>query len=337
MVFGYTDVKHILYRISEEIRSSVEVAKVLSFRDALITLLGKLEIQLMVHNGHIEYPWIGKHLLKKHEVMNRFFSEIYLEFTDKYNSDFVVSKQNKEYCGCIWICWWQGVEHAPIIVKRCIESIKRNAGSHRVIVITDKNYREFISFPDWIEEKKRRGILSKTHFSDLLRLELLSQYGGVWLDSTFYCTGTLEKCFSYPFWSIKRPNYRHTSVACGSFANYSFGCSSDYRKVFTIIKDYAFQYWKTYDYMVDYLFLDYLIIQAQKQNECVREAFKSIKSNNPHCDELLNVLDKPYNEYIWNDLKEKTSLFKLSWKTSFSLERNGNTTFYGKLINGELY
>ena len=42
----------------------------------------------------------------------------------------------------IWISfvWWQGLEQAPNLVKVCVDSIKKNAGDHRVIVLTEDNY-----------------------------------------------------------------------------------------------------------------------------------------------------------------------------------------------------
>ncbi|MCF2684365.1 capsular polysaccharide synthesis protein, partial [Faecalicatena contorta] len=32
----------------------------------------------------------------------------------------------------IWIFWWQGEDEAPELVRYCIESVKRNAGTHQV-------------------------------------------------------------------------------------------------------------------------------------------------------------------------------------------------------------
>ena len=58
-----------------------------------------------------------------------------------------------------------------------------------------------MNFPEWLLEKKDKGIITKTHMSDLLRLKLLGQYGGIWLDSTFYCTDSLEPYFESPVWS----------------------------------------------------------------------------------------------------------------------------------------
>ena len=219
MSANHMNLKRISHRIKEEVGSTIEVAKVVGIKGAFATFRGKVDIQIMVHNGHIEYPRIKKHLMQKHEAMNAYFAKVFTEMTTERIGALDIPKQDENYKDCIWICWWQGLKNAPEIVKRCVASIQKNAGNHKVIMITDENYKEFISFPAWIEEKYARGIITKTHLSDLLRISLLAQYGGVWLDSTFFCTGDLEPCFKSPIWSIKRPDYRHVSVSCGEFAN----------------------------------------------------------------------------------------------------------------------
>ena len=337
MSANHMNLKRISHRIKEELGSTIEVAKVVGIKGAFATFRGKVDIQIMVHNGHIEYPRIKKHLMQKHEAMNAYFEKMFTEMTAERIGALDIPKQDENYKDCIWICWWQGLENAPEIVKRCVASIQKHAGHHKIIMITDENYKEFISFPMWIEEKYKRGIITKTHLSDLLRLSLLARYGGVWLDSTFFCTGDLEPCFKTPIWSIKRPDYRHVSVSCGEFANYSFGCTSEYRKVFAILREYLLDYWKQYDYMIDYLFLDYLIVLARKQNSCVDQAFAKIPSNNKNCDELLKVLGIVYNSEDWENLKENTTLFKLTWKTDFQKVIDGKSTYLGKMLGGELF
>ena len=337
MSANHMNLKRISHRIKEELGSTIEVAKVVGIKGAFATFRGKVDIQIMVHNGHIEYPRIKKHLMQKHEAMNAYFEKMFTEMTAERIGALDIPKQDENYKDCIWICWWQGLENAPEIVKRCVASIQKHAGHHKIIMITDENYKEFISFPMWIEEKYKRGIITKTHLSDLLRISLLARYGGVWLDSTFFCTGDLEPCFKTPIWSIKRPDYRHVSVSCGEFANYSFGCTSEYRKVFAILREYLLAYWKQYDYMIDYLFLDYLIVLARKQNSCVDQAFAKIPSNNKNCDELLKVLGIVYNSEDWENLKENTTLFKLTWKTDFQKVIDGKSTYLGKMLGGELF
>lgn len=336
MSANHMNLKRISHRIKEELGSTIEIAKVVGIKSAFATFRGKVDIQIMVHNGHIEYPRIKKHLMQKHEAMNAYFAKMFTEITAERIRTLNIPKQDENYKDCIWICWWQGLENAPEIVKKCVASIQKYAGNHKIIIITDENYRDFISFPTWIEEKYKKGIITKTHLSDLLRISLLARYGGVWLDSTFFCTGDLEPCFKTPIWSIKRPDYRHVSVACGEFANYSFGCTSEYRKIFAILREYLLDYWKHYDYMIDYLFLDYLIVLARKQNAYVDQAFNEIVPNNRNCDELLKVFGTVYNSEDWEKLKENTMLFKLTWKTNFQKDIEGKSTYFGKMLDGEL-
>ena len=53
----------------------------------------------------------------------------------------------------IWIFWWQGYEAAPLLVKKCIDSITRNAKNHPVVLITKKNWRNHADIPDYIIQK----------------------------------------------------------------------------------------------------------------------------------------------------------------------------------------
>ena len=88
--------------------------------------------------------------------------------------------------------------------------------------------------------------------------------------------------------------------------------------------------------MIDYLFLDYLIVLARKQNAYVDQAFNEIIPNNKNCDELLKVLGNPYDSSEWEKLKNNTNLFKLTWKTDFSEKVDGKATYYGMLWKNEL-
>lgn len=323
--------KRVLKRIKEELKATIEISRILTIKKALITLRAKFDIQIMVHNGRKEYDWIKRHLLKKHEVMNLFFDKIFDGFIPK-----IEENNSEDKCENIWICWWQGRNNMPEIVKACLKSIEAFSGNHKVIVLTEENYKQYVEFPDWIQAKYKRGIISKTHLSDLLRFELLSKYGGIWLDSTFYCVGSLEKYFQKRIWTIKRPDYRHTSVGCGQFATYSLGCDFENRYIFSYIKQYIYEYWKKYDYMIDYLFLDYLIVHAINNNDNVKKKFAEIEPNNFMCDELLKRLGKAYNHEEWELLKDKTDLFKLSWKSIPQKEINDKKTFYGMLVNDNL-
>ena len=90
----------------------------------------------------------------------------------------------------IWILWLDGLDSAPEVVKACVRSVTEHFPDKKVHILTEDNYREYVTFPPFIQEKIDSGVISKTHMSDLLRLELLIRYGGTWLDSTVFCTSS---------------------------------------------------------------------------------------------------------------------------------------------------
>lgn len=88
--------------------------------------------------------------------------------------------------------------------------------------------------------------------------------------------------------------------------------------------------------LIDYLMLDYLIVLAQRKDSRIAEAFCAIAANNPCCDELIKLLNQPYDEGKWSEIKRNTALFKLSWKQDYAMEIDGRETFYAKLLKDEL-
>lgn len=330
---GHMKINRIFHRVLEELDATRKIANVTSWSDAFATLRAKVDIQIMNYSGYKESETFKKHLLKKHEVMLKYYEKIFFYFLNSYI--YKPKRDNeKDMSDCVWVCWWQGLEQAPEIVKKCVDSIQKNAGEHPVVILTEENYREYVEIPEWLEEKRNKGIISRTHYSDFLRVELLAEHGGIWLDATFLCTGlNIENYFDLPLWSIKRPDYGHASVAGGYFANYSLGCNFSSRKVFEVIRDYLLEYWRINNTLTDYLFLDYLIVLVQKYDEEIKRAFDNIPENNALCDELFKVLGEPFDINIWNELKQNTSLFKLTWKQKFLKKKNGKKTFYGMLLD----
>lgn len=290
----------------------------------------------MNRRNYRETPAATRRLLKKHAVMRRYFEKTYETFIYTYNFEKLLPQSDPHLQNRIWVCWWQGLEQAPEIVKECVKSIHRQAGAHRVTVITEVNYREYVRIPDWLEDKYRAGIISRTHFSDVLRLFLLAEYGGLWLDASVFCAGAVRDCFSAPVWSVKRPCYGHISVGCGAFVTGTMRCDEEHRWVFATFRDFLVQYWKEKDFLVDYLLQDYLIDLVQRYDPRIREVFCRIEPNNAKSDELLKVINQPYDETLWQTMRQETALFILSWKRNFVKTCDGKETFYTKLLKGEL-
>ena len=83
----------------------------------------------------------------------------------------------------VFTIWLQGEESAPDIVKSCFSQMRKVLGME-VVVLDEKTLFDWIKLPDYVIDGWKSGKMCAAHFSDICRVELLYQHGGVWLDST---------------------------------------------------------------------------------------------------------------------------------------------------------
>lgn len=334
---GHMSVRHMFHRIGEELHATRVIAEATSWSDALATLRAKVDIQVMSHNGYREPPAVRARLLRKHAVVLRYLEGLLGDYAASYDYAAPPPPAAPTLTDHVWLCWWQGLDRAPEIVRACVASISRNVGNHPVTLVTDANYRDYVDLPGWVMDKVHAGIITRTNLSDLLRLSLLAEHGGLWLDATLFCIAPIDELvFGHPMFTIKRPDYLHASIAGGNFAGYSLACDEDHRRVFVTVRDLFLEHWRRSDFIVDYLLVDYLIAMAQRHDPYIAAAFEGVTPNNPLCDELSKCLGEPFDSARWDELSRDTSLFKLTWKQGFPAEHNGKQTFYGALLKGDL-
>lgn len=334
---GHNNVKRLAHRAAEEVKSSVAIGGACGVAEGINAFRAKLDLQVMNRNGYAEPPAVRSRLVRKHEAVMTYLERLMGDYADSYNYGAELPPIPADMENKIWMCWWQGLENAPEIVKACVYSVRRNAAGREVVIITDENLGHYVQIPEPLLELRSKGILSRTHVSDYLRLDLLSRYGGIWLDSTFFCCRPLDGgVYSAPLFSIKRPDYLHGSIAGGYFANYSLGCDEEHRYIFAAVRDLFAEYWRRNNYLVDYLLTDYLIVMAQRHSSEIAAGFDGIEPNNPKCDELFKVLGEPFDEKKWAVLSASTDLFKLTWKQEYPIRVGGMDTFYARILKGEL-
>jgi len=78
----------------------------------------------------------------------------------------------------IWMLWWQGIDSAPDVVKLCVRSVKAHKGNRPLILLDESNYEKYVRVPSYYKELYTNGKISRTQFSDILRLNLLYKRGG---------------------------------------------------------------------------------------------------------------------------------------------------------------
>ena len=263
-------------------------------------------------------------------------NRIYCKLKKKYKG-FISEYQQKEdtknilheHVDIVWVCWFQGMEHAPKMVQYCFESLKSNLHDKRIILITEDNYKEYVQFPTYILEKYEKGCFSKTHLSDLLRLELLIKYGGTWIDATVWCSSPIYPDYLFDsdlfmFQNLK-PGLDGQCTAVSSW--FMTSCSNN--QMLMLERALLYEYWKENTKLVHY-YLFHMFFQM------VIEAYpdewnKVVPFSNatPHI--LLLRLFEEYDETIANAVKEMTSFHKLTYKFEES-DTTIKNTFYQVLF-----
>lgn len=88
--------------------------------------------------------------------------------------------------------WYQGEDKAPELVKACFRSMRRHL-KQELVVLDENTLFDWISLPDHIVRKWKEGKIPHTQFSDICRIELLFEHGGLWFDATDYVTAPVPQ------------------------------------------------------------------------------------------------------------------------------------------------
>ena len=229
----------------------------------------------------------------------------------------------------IWICWFQGMENAPELVKRCYASVKRNMPDKEIIVITKENMDQYVDFPEHILKKWKRELITDTKMSDFLRMELLIRYGGLWMDSTIFLSGPI------PDWVYEKDIFMYaiddSEDITRVYNNYFIYSKRDY-PILKTLRDINYYYWekenKVRDYFQWHLFTT-LVIPYYK------DLFEDIVFMPDAISHMLGkVFFKKYEKGYWETLKKITPIHKLSNK--YLIPKDYSQTYYEMFKEGKL-
>lgn len=239
----------------------------------------------------------------------------------------------------VGICWWQGLDGVPDLVKMCIHSIVRNLPKNAELhVITFENLGQYVTFPDWIIDKFNEGKISMAHLSDILRAGLLYRYGGVWIDATYYMSeplgqewfqdgGFLTQRMEHPMWKA--------DISQGRWAgNLLKGEAGNI--LFRFMLESFYEYWKKQDSLIDYYLIDYVIALAYENLDEVKNMINNCTPSQRDVFGLSICLHKKYNQAYYEHMAKDTQVFKLTYKNVPPIQNViGEDTFYGYLFKKE--
>lgn len=237
----------------------------------------------------------------------------------------------------IWIFWYQGWDSVPQIVKDCGVTTEKylDNGKYNVHYITKENYTSFVQFPDWIMEKVSSGTINLTKFSNMLRMALLYQFGGIWMDATLFITEPLdEKITEYPYYSIKNPQgeYAGFNISSGQWSTFFLTVKTRQTRFYKELLTLQMEYWRREDYLLDYFLFDLLIALVLRNEPDIAKEFSLIPINNKDATSLEHMLNERYDPTCWEKMKAENSIFKVTYKLRFS---DSPDTYYNRIVNSK--
>jgi len=294
-------------------------------------------------------PYLGA---KKHRAIFRYLLEHYYGVINSFATrdteaefESVIGPNST-----IWVCWWDGDDAMPPLVKACYDSILRHAGRHPVQLISKYNFRDFIYIPEYILEKVDAKIMTVTHFSNIVRANLLYEYGGIWMDVTIWVTQNIS-LENLPFYTLKAPA-KSASVTLARFAGLSnpsaqisantnpqtsrwsgfLLAGTKHSIVFEYMREILYAYWKNHDDQIDYVLYDYTIALGYEYIPMMKKLIDSVPCSGMEKIVMERNLNGAFCEEQFSKYRA-TPFHKLTWKKKFATHTKDNRlTIYGYLL-----
>lgn len=267
----------------------------------------------------------NKYILKKLEGIHR-------DILKKYSKPSLHHGSNVDD-NVIWVCWLQGEIQAPELVKRCINNLREyNEPEYRVVVIDLDNYYEYASVSEVIMDKYRKGIITNTHFSDILRFNLLMRHGGLWIDATYLTLNKLpDLILGKDFFTLASNVYASRFVPMGRWSG-NFMKFSKESFVPALMYDLFVDYWNKNSELIDYFLIDYYLELIYCNFPSFKEQIDANIKLGDNCFLMSNFLFDEFSDYINNKIiNDEIKIYKLSYKNSADKLSRINT-FYHKYI-----
>ena len=286
----------------------------------------------------------------KSKIIPAFFARTYVPRIKGLRTD-AVETENPE---TIW-SFWDGT-NVPDIVRACVKSIEKNAKPFVHKMLDFKTIGDYSNLPGYIHDRVRGGTMSLIHFSDVLRLNLLLNHGGVWMDATDFMTapipGFITDADFFVFLTDKK-----------TYFSYSFmqNCFIRAKKNAFLLRawhDLCLHYWKDEDKKIIDYFAHQLMFKAMIENDpAARAEFAKM----PHAteDETLQFVGaKLFDRFdpdewekirngsffqkvtykVWNEPSLRKKLSGEYWRRRGNLAHTEDypDTFFAKLATGDV-
>ena len=233
----------------------------------------------------------------------------------------------------IWTCWLQGENDMPEMVKGCLTSQKEMLPDYEHRLLTQDNFFQWVTLPEYIIKKYKKGIIPAACFSDILRLSVLKKYGGIWMDASVYCSGLRNERLHERWRKIENSEFtifryfqRGNPLPVG-LSNWFIAAPNNV--ICSTVLGMLLAYWRDYDCVVDY-YMFHLFIGM-----CL-DAFPEINAQIPHENSYHSILlgsnlKNDFDVEWWQDVANHVFIHKLNYRKAKEAAEN-QQSFYNELF-----
>jgi len=268
--------------------------------------------------------------LLKAKILTDYFARHYLHVT----ADLVQKEVAVTTPETIWQFWDNPLgQMTPAIVKASLESVAKFKVNFEHKVLDSSTMADYSDLPGYVLDKFRKGQIDHTHFSDLLRLNLLKNHGGIWLDATGYMTDSVpgyildEDFFVFLTGELTHFPYSFIQSCFIRAKKSSFLCEAWYQM--------AIAYWEKETKKLDYFQIHLMFKALVEKNRTAADLFEKM----PHIIEdgfqqLVGkkLLDK-FDVNEWESIKKASFFQKTTYKVPQGIDYAG--TYLSALSKGQ--
>ena len=275
-----------------------------------------------------------KSIKYRNKILCKYIEKNFDYLLKKYN-DYKIESTKAE--DTIWVFWWTGEESMPLAIKLCHQSKLNNSNGCKVVLLTEENIKDYVSFPDFVWTQFEEGKLRIQHFADMIRVQLVKKYGGVWLDASLYCTEPIdEKIFDLEIFSLKE-DIDERFVSLSRWTTFAIGGYKD-NVLCAFLNEFFIDYCKTGKPFIDYFMFDCAIAVAYDNITSVKEKIDILEKTDDiywltsHIKDEFDITDmknikmSPFQKIAWKSIKEddisEKSLYKQLMTKEFCNEKS---------------
>ena len=209
----------------------------------------------------------------------------------------------------IWTVWFQGRSNAPDLVKKCFASWEYKNPSWTFYCLDASTIGRYIDIANMVNLNEQ--VVTAASLSDIIRIMLLNEYGGVWVDATLYCNKPLDDWLDLSshegFFAFSRPAPDRLISSWFLACNYNN----------LIIKRWAakvYTYWSGRKQTNDYFWFHNIFLELCYEDPLINYMWhkvRRISADGPHSIQFKGIMYEPTKNAIYQ-IDWSIPVFKLT-------------------------